>query len=123
VGRADWARPLDLWHPLAAEDEGNPDLQADQEPQSGTAPARPRHHGEHNPVPPYANIHQRIPTDQHKIGSRARRDLGVIRSDGGSASYSMYPVSGSTCDRKFRIASSWSAMLDGRPSDDVEENP
>ena len=39
------------------------------------------------------------------------------------ASYSMYPVSGSTCDRKFRIASSWSTMLDGRPSDDAEENP
>jgi len=39
------------------------------------------------------------------------------------ASYSMYPVTGSTCDRKFRIASSWSTMLDGRPSDDAEENP
>jgi hypothetical protein len=40
-----------------------------------------------------------------------------------SASYSMYPVSGSTSDRKFRIASSWSTMVDGRPSDDAEENP
>jgi hypothetical protein len=39
------------------------------------------------------------------------------------ASYSMYPVPGSTCDRKFRIASWWSTMLDGRPSDDAEENP
>ncbi len=38
-----------------------------------------------------------------------------------SASYSMYPVSGSTSDRKFRIASSWSTMVDGRLSDDAEE--
>jgi hypothetical protein len=39
------------------------------------------------------------------------------------ASYSMYPVTGSTCDRKFRIASSWSTTLDSRPSDDAEEKP
>jgi hypothetical protein len=37
--------------------------------------------------------------------------------------YSMYPVAGSTCERKLRIASSWSIMLDGRLSNDAKENP
>jgi hypothetical protein len=51
----------------------------------------------------------------------ARRDpLGRRQT---RAPYSMYPVLGSTFDRKFRIASSWSTMLAGRPSDDAEENP
>lgn len=50
---------------------------------------------------------------------------GHIGTTGGqmSAFYSMYPISGSSCDRKFRIAFSWSTMAEGRRSDDAEENP
>jgi hypothetical protein len=50
-----------------------------------------------------------VDADSHVVvlsGFRRNRTGTTSSSRQSSASYSMYPVSGSTCDRKFRITSS-----------------
>ncbi len=47
LGRVCWPGPHGLWHPFDAADQGHPDLQADEKPQSSATPAGSRQVGKH----------------------------------------------------------------------------